>query len=66
MVGTKIDAIVIVHNTINRVSNDTVLYAIATKNLCKTFSTSSILFVGTRCKESGFLDAPEKGEALVG
>ena len=46
-------------------SNDTVLYAIATKNLCRGFAPERLIIIGTRSKESGFLNAPESGEALV-
>ena len=59
--GTVLDAIVIVHNTTNRVGNDTVLYSIASKYLCHGFSTDNVLFVGTRCRESGFIDDPKLG-----
>ena len=61
--GKKIDLILFVINSTNRVSNSEVIYSIALKHLVQNLNTDKIAFCFTRCGTSNF--TREKGEAYI-
>jgi GTPase Era involved in 16S rRNA processing len=52
--GTEMDAMILVCNSTNRVSNDQTMYTMAMKHILTNFNPKRVLIVFTRCGESGF------------
>lgn len=58
--GTEMDAMIIVCNSTNRVSNDQTMYTMAIKHVLTNFNPKRVIMVFTRCGESGFFEDPDE------
>lgn len=54
--GTEMDAIILVCNSTNRVSNDQTMYTMAMNRILTNFTPKRVIIVFTRCGESGFFE----------